>query len=174
MEADRGFVQVYTGDGKGKTTAALGLTLRAVGAGWNVFIGQFAKGMKCSELAVLERLSDQVTVRQFGRSCFVKRTPDLADRQLAEQGLTECKRVLLAGKHRLVILDEANVAVAMGLLPVDALLELVSLRSDPIEVVITGRWAHPRLVQAADLVTEMREVKHYYRQGVLARTGIEK
>ena len=119
------FVQVYTGDGKGKTTAALGLTLRAVGAGWNVFIGQFAKGMKCSELAVLERLSDQVTVRQFGRSCFVKRTPDLADRQVAAQGLTECKRVLLAGKHRLVILDEANVAVAMGLLPVDALLELV-------------------------------------------------
>ncbi len=174
FESDTGFVQVYTGDGKGKTTAALGLALRAAGARWNVFLGQFAKGMRYSELAVLERLSDRVTVRQFGRSCFIKRAPHEADLQSAEQGLAECREIILAGDHRLVVLDEANVAVALGLFPVEALLELIYLRSDPMELVITGRWAHPRLVEAADLVTEMREVKRYYRAGVMARTGIEK
>jgi cob(I)alamin adenosyltransferase len=174
FEPDTGFVQVYTGDGKGKTTAALGCALRAAGAGWNVFIGQFVKSMRCSEHAILDRLSDLVTVRQFGRSCFIKQSPDRVDLQLAEQGLAKCKEVILAGNHRLVVLDEANLAVALRLFPVEALLELICLRSDPIELVITGRWAHPRLVERADLVTEMREVKHYYRQGVLARTGIEK
>jgi cob(I)alamin adenosyltransferase len=174
FDADTGFVQVYTGDGKGKTTAALGLALRAAGAGWNVFIAQFAKGMRYSELAILERLSDHITIRQFGHTCFINQTPGQADLRLAEEGLAECKEVLLAGNHRLVVLDEASVAVALGLFPVKALLELICLRSDPTELVITGRWAHPLLVEAADLVTEMREVKHYYRQGVLARTGIEK
>lgn len=173
FEADAGFVQVYTGDGKGKTTAAMGLALRAAGAGWNVFIGQFAKGMSYSELPSLRRLADRVTVRQFGRPSFVGRTPEHADRLAAEQGLAECREVILAGSHRLVVLDEANVAVAMRLFPVEALLELIALRSDPIELVITGRWAHPGVIERADLVTEMREVKHYYRQGVLARTGIE-
>ncbi len=174
LEVDTGFVQVYTGDGKGKTTAALGLAIRAAGAGWNVFIGQFVKGITCSELAVLERLSDRVTVRQFGRGCFIRRSPDRGDLRLAQEGLAECKEVILAGKHRLVVLDEASVAVALGIFPVEALLELISLRYDPIELVITGRWAHPRVVQAADLVTEMREVKHYYHRGVMARTGIER
>ena len=173
FEAAAGFVQVYTGDGKGKTTAALGLALRAAGAGWNVFIGQFAKGMSYSELPSLRRLADHVTVRQFGRNSFVGRTPEQADCLSAEQGLAECRDVMLAGNHRLVVLDEANVAVAMRLLPVEALLELIALRCDPIELVITGRWAHPRVIERADLVTEMREVKHYYRRGVLARTGIE-
>jgi cob(I)alamin adenosyltransferase len=174
FEPDMGFVQVYTGDGKGKTTAALGLALRAAGAGWNVFFGQFVKGTGSSEISILERLSDRVTVRQFGRGCFIKRAPDRADLQFAEEGLAECKEVILAGNHRLVVLDEASVAVALGLFPVETLLELICLRSDPMELVITGRWAHPRLVEAADLVTEMREVKHYYRRGVLARAGIEK
>lgn len=171
---DRGFVHIYTGDGKGKTTAALGLALRAAGAGWRVFIAQFVKGMHSSELSALERLSDQVTVCQFGRSCFVNRAPRPPDLECAERGLAECRQVILARDHRLVVLDEANVAVAMGLLPIDSLLELVALRSVRTELVITGRWAHPRLVAIADLVTEMREVKHYCRQGVLARVGIEK
>ena len=174
FESDTGFVQVYTGDGKGKTTAALGLALRAAGAGWNVFVGQFLKGMSYSELTILGRLSDRITVRQFGGSCFLKHAPEHADLENAEKGLAECKEVLLAGNHQLVILDEASVAVALGLFPVEALLALIALRSDPTELVITGRWAHPQLIDAADLVTEMREVKHYYRQGVLARTGIEK
>lgn len=171
---DRGFVHIYTGDGKGKTTAALGLALRAAGAGWRVFIAQFVKGMHSSELSALERLSDQVAVRQFGRSCFVNRAPQPPDQEWAERGLAECRRVIRAGDHRLVVMDEANVAVAMGLLSIDSLLELVELRPVRTELVITGRWAHPRLLAVADLVTEMREVKHYWRQGVLARVGVEK
>jgi cob(I)alamin adenosyltransferase len=174
VESDLGFVQVYTGDGKGKTTAALGLALRAAGAGWNVFIGQFVKGMRYSELRILEQLSDHLTVRRFGRSCFIKRSPEPADLECAEDGLNECRRVILAGNHRLVILDEANVAVALGLFPVGDLLELISLRSDPTELVITGRWAHSSVIERADLVTEMHEVKHYYRRGILARVGVEK
>jgi len=172
--SDHGFVHVYTGDGKGKTTAALGLALRAAGAGWNVFIAQFVKGMRYSELSILERLSDRVTVRQLGRSCFIKGAAEPADLECAEQGLAECEEVILAGDHRLVVLDEANVAVALGLFPVESLLELISLRADRTELVITGRWAHPRLIEVADLVTEMREVKHYYRHGILARVGVEK
>ena len=139
-----------------------------------MFIAQFVKGMRYSEHAALERLADRVTVRQFGRRCFIKQSPDRADLQIAKQGLAECKEVILAGNHQLVVLDEASVAVALGLFPVEALLELICLRSDPIELVVTGRWAHPQLIQAADLVTEMREVKHYYREGVAARAGIEK
>jgi cob(I)alamin adenosyltransferase len=173
FKSDIGYVHVYTGDGKGKTTAALGLALRAAGAGWNVFIGQFVKGMTYSELAILERLSDRITIRQFGRDCFIRRKPGPADLDCAERGLAECKEIMLAGNHRLVVLDEANVAVALGLFPVDALLDLIALRSDPTELVITGRWAHARVIQRADLVTEMQEVKHYYRQGVLARVGVE-
>ena len=173
FESEAGFVQVYTGNGKGKTTAALGLALRAAGAGWNVFIGQFAKGMSYSELPILRRLADCVTVRQFGRTCFIDRVPEQADCHCAEEGLAECREILLAGDHRLVVLDEINVAVALRLLAVEDVLELISLRCDPIELVITGRWADPRVIERADLVTEMREVKHYYRQGVMARTGIE-
>ena len=173
VEPCSGFVHVYTGDGKGKTTAALGLALRAAGAGWNVFVAQFAKGVPSSELAVLERLSDCVTVRQFGRSRFVERIPEADDLDCAEQGLAECREVVLSGDYRLVVLDEANVAVALGLFPVEALLELIELRADPMELVLTGRWAHPRVVEAADLVTEMREVKHYFQRGVPARIGIE-
>lgn len=173
FESERGFVHVYTGDGKGKTTAALGLALRAAGAGWKVFIGQFAKGMTYSELGIFGRLSDLVTIRQFGRSCFIQRKPERADLDGAEQGLAECKEVLLAGNHRLVVLDEANVAVALGLFPVEALLQLIRLRTDPTELVITGRWANSRVIERADLVTEMQEVKHYYRKGVVARVGVE-
>ncbi len=173
-DTNAGFVHVYTGEGKGKTTAALGLALRAAGAGWNVFLGQFAKGMRASECAILRRLADRFTFRQFGRSGFIGRVPDPADRRCAEEGVAECTEVLLAGDHRLVVLDEVNVAVAMGLIPVDALLELIALRSDPVELVLTGRWAHPRVVERADLVTEMRQVKHYYQHGVPARAGIER
>jgi cob(I)alamin adenosyltransferase len=172
-EPNTGYVHVYTGDGKGKTTAALGLALRAAGAGWNVFVGQFVKAMRFSELTALERLSDRVTIRQFGQSNSASRVPDPADLDSAERGLAECREILLAGDHQLVVLDESSVAVALGLFPVEALLELIALRSDPTELVITGRWTDPRIIEAADLVTEMREVKHYYRQGVLARAGIE-
>lgn len=173
-EGKSGYVHVYTGDGKGKTTAALGLAIRAAGAGWNVLLGQFAKGMAYSELAALERYADRITIRQFGRTCFIGRQPEEADLDSAQLGLAECREAVLSGDYRLVVLDEANVAAALGLFPVDDLVSLIDLRPDPVELVITGRWAHRHVTDRADLVTEMREVKHDYHQGVFARTGIEK
>ena len=168
-----GYVHVYTGNGKGKTTAALGLALRAAGAGWKVFFAQFAKGMATSEQAALARFADRITVRQFGQPSFIRRGPDEADIDLAQRGLSECREAIGSGQYRLVILDEANLGPTLRLFPVEVLLELVDARPDGVELVLTGRGADPRVLDRADLVTEMHEVKHYYRQGVLARTGIE-
>jgi cob(I)alamin adenosyltransferase len=169
----QGYVQVYTGDGKGKTTAALGLALRAAGAGHRVFFAQFAKGMYYSELQALERFSDLITVRQYGRRCFIRGEPGEEDRRLARTGLAEAKVEMLSGRYQLVVLDEASIAVYFGLFSIDDLLEVVEVRPTEVELVITGRRAHERLLAVADLVTEMREVKHYYQQGVAARKGIE-
>ena len=171
---DRGYVQVYTGDGKGKTTAALGLALRAAGADWRVFLARFVKDMACSEVAAIKPLSCSITVRQFGRACFVDREPEQVDIDRAEQGFMECKEAVTSGEYRLVILDEANVAAAFGLLRLDDLIQLIDCKHRNVELVITGRWAHRRVIERADLVTEMQEIKHYYQRGVLARTGIEK
>jgi cob(I)alamin adenosyltransferase len=169
-----GYVHVYTGDGKGKTTAALGLALRAAGAGWRVFFAQFVKGVVSSELASLDHLEGRIDVRQFGQSQFIRREPEAADFDYAQQGLNECKTAILSEDYRLVVLDEANVAAALGLLAVDDLVDLIAIRPESVELVLTGRWAHPRVIERADLVTEMREVKHYYRRGVVARVGVER
>jgi cob(I)alamin adenosyltransferase len=170
---ERGFVHVYTGDGKGKTTAALGLALRAAGAGLDVYIAQFVKGMAYSEVAALERLADRITIRQYGRACFIERAPEPADVAAARSGYDAVRAVIAAGAHDVVILDEATIATHYQLFSVDELLALVALRPPHVELVITGRRADARLLEVADLVTEMREVKHYYAQGVLARKGIE-
>lgn len=170
----KGYVQVYTGDGKGKTTAALGLAVRAAGAGLRVLFAQFVKGMEYSEIKALERFQDLITVRQFGRGCFIFAEPGAEDCAAARSGLDEVRVALSAGAFDVVILDEANIATSVGLFTVRELLEVVASKPDNVELVITGRDADPRLIAAADLVTEMREVKHYYRQGVQARVGIEK
>jgi cob(I)alamin adenosyltransferase len=164
---------VYTGDGKGKTTAALGLALRAAGAGLRVFIAQFIKGMHYSELDALERFSDLITIRQYGRGCFIRGEPSEDDRRAAVEGLAEAAGAIRSGQYAVVILDEANVAVHFGLFTIDELLDAIAPRPDCVEVVVTGRRAHPRLLEIADLVTEMREVKHYYTEGLEARRGIE-
>jgi cob(I)alamin adenosyltransferase len=161
-----GYVHVYTGDGKGKTTAALGLALRAAGAGWKVFFAQFGKPAPASEYHSLERLDDQITMRRFD--------PHYGDEQAGADALAECRRALASGRYRLVVLDEANLGPSLQLFPLQALLELIDAKSDDVELVITGRYAHPKVLDRADLVTEMRELKHYYRRGVLARTGIER
>jgi cob(I)alamin adenosyltransferase len=171
-EWKRGYVQVYTGDGKGKTTAALGLALRAAGAGLRVFIAQFVKGMEYSELRALERF-DTVEVRRYGRDCFIHREPEPEDVAAARAGLAEAREELLSGKWEVVILDEANIATHFGLFEVEDLLALIHERPKGVELVITGRRADTRVIEAADLVTEMREVKHYYEQGVPCRKGIE-
>ncbi len=168
----RGCVQVYTGDGKGKTTAALGLALRAAGAGLRVFIGQFVKGMEYSELRALERFPE-IEVRRYGRECFIDREPEPEDIEAAHVGLADAREELLSGRWDVVILDEANIATYFELFPVEELLALIGERPPCVELVITGRRADPRIIEAADLVTEMREVKHYYQCGVPCRKGIE-
>lgn len=170
----KGYVHVYTGDGKGKTTAAFGLALRAVGAGMKVYIGQFVKGMKYAELDSLSRFDDKIIVRQYGRDCFIYNEPSGEDIRLAREGLEELKAVMASGEYQLVILDEANIATYYQLFTVDDLLAAVRGRAESVEVVITGRKAEPEVLEMADLVTEMREIKHYYAKGVQARDGIEK
>jgi cob(I)alamin adenosyltransferase len=170
----KGYVQVYTGDGKGKTTAALGLALRAVGSGMKVFIAQFLKGMTYSELTSIERYSDLITLKQYGGVCFVNGKPGEEDFRLSNLGLKESREAILSGEYGLVILDEANVAVHLGLLSTEDLLELIRIKPDHTELVLTGRNAPAEVIEMADLVTEMKEIKHYYTNGVQARTGIEK
>jgi len=167
-------VQVYTGDGKGKTTAALGLALRALGHGLKVYMIQFMKGdPEYGELRAAGRL-DGLTIRQFGRTDFVDRDqPAEEDISMARQGLEHAAAVLAAGEHDLVILDEINVALDFGLVPVKAVLELIENRPPGVELVLTGRSAPRAVIEAADLVTEMREIKHYYQRGRTARDGIE-
>jgi len=170
----QGFTQVYTGNGKGKTTAALGLALRAAGAGLPVFIAQFIKGMDYSELHSIEKLSGLITLRQYGRDCFIRRNPEARDLKLAQIGLSEVRKALISEKYKVVILDEANVATHLQLFSVEDLLDLIENKPSAVELVITGRYADPLVLEKADLVTEMKEVKHYYTRGVQARIGIEK
>ena len=170
----RGYVQVYTGDGKGKTTAAIGLAVRAVGAGLKVFLGQFVKGMDYSELKSLERFASQMKVKQYGRAEFVHNEPKEADFAAARSGYEEIKGIIKSGQYDLVILDEANIAVYFKLLSVEDLLALIDEKPESVELVFTGRKADPKLIERADLVTEMKEIKHYYSEGLLARKGIEK
>lgn len=168
-----GHVHVYTGNGKGKTTAALGLALRAAGAGLKVFIAQFAKGVRASEHNALERYGDLITIKQYGRGTFLRGKPTEEDVSLARQALDEAKECLISGHYDLVILDEANIATHFGLISVDALLGVIRAKPSGVDLVVTGRNADPAIVDAADLVTDMREIKHYYQNGVTAKPGIE-
>ena len=170
----KGYVQVYTGDGKGKTTAAIGLAIRALGAGWRVFFAQFLKAGGYSEHKALAQFSDHLTIKAYGRNVFIKGEPEEEDRRLAQEAYQEIAEIVASGRHRLVILDEANVAVHYGLITVDQILDLIDRRAEGVELLITGRYAHSRLIERADLVTEMRGVKHYFDRGIKARVGVEK
>ena len=169
----KGYVHVYTGNGKGKTTAAIGLAIRAAGAGMRVYIAQFVKGMHYSELDALDRYSDRITLKQYGRECFIEKEPEKEDFEAARQGLEEMKGILASGDYQMVILDEANIATRYNLFSPDELIELVRSKPESVELVITGRNADPKVIALADLVTEMKEIKHYYNRGVQARPGIE-
>jgi len=170
----KGYVQVYTGDGKGKTTAALGLALRAAGAGLRVFVAQFVKSGEYSEMKALGRFDDLITMRQFGTGRFISGAPEEEDIRAARQGWQEMKSIIAAGAHDVVVLDELNIAIFYNLISPDELIELIDSRPVQVELVITGRHAHEKVLARADLVTDMREVKHYYAAGVQARDGIEK
>lgn len=169
-----GYVQVYTGNGKGKTTAAFGLALRAAGAGLRVFIAQFVKGMPYSELKAFERFEDLITIQQFGTDCFIFKNPTPEDCEAARRGLNKISAIVTGGNHDIVILDEINIATHYKLLPVPDVLELIECRAPGVELVLTGRYADKQILERADLITEMLERKHYYQQGIQARTGIEK
>jgi cob(I)alamin adenosyltransferase len=169
-----GYVQVYTGNGKGKTTAALGLALRAAGAGLRVFIAQFVKGRSYSEHRSLAKFKKEITVRIYGRPRFIHGNLVPADITAARRGLKEAEGALKSGKYDLVILDEANVATSLKLFPASELVRLADEKPPGVELVITGRYADPKLLKRADLVTRMSEIKHYFKMGIEARKGIEK
>ena len=169
----KGYIQVYTGDGKGKTTAALGLSLRAAGAKLKVFIAQFVKGMEYSELDAIKRYDDYITLKQYGRNAFIHGEPTEEDFDAARKGFDELKDAILSGEYSLVIIDEANIAIYYKLFSVEDLISLIDKKPGHVEIVITGRKADPKIIERADLVTEMKEIKHYYKNGVKARKGIE-
>ena len=170
----KGYIQVYTGNGKGKTTAALGLAIRAAGAGLKVFIAQFNKKGDYSEIKALKRFADLITVEQYGLGRFTDGKPLPEDIKAARKGLKRVKSILSAGEYQVVVLEEANVATKYGLFSVQDLLSVMLAKPDTVELVITGWGASPRIIENADLVTEMKAVKHYYQKGIRARIGIEK
>jgi cob(I)alamin adenosyltransferase len=170
----KGCIQVYTGNGKGKTTAALGLALRAAGAGLRVFIAQFIKKRKCGEHAIIgSRLADLITIKQFGRGLILKRSTTSSDIKAAQKGLAEVRRAIASNEYNVIVLDEVNVAVHYNLISLSDLIDIMEQRPDNMELLITGRYAHKKVIEKADLVTEMREIKHYRKKGTKARRGIE-
>ena len=165
-------IQVYTGNGKGKTTAAIGLALRAAGAGLNVYIAQFAKGRICSEHKALKKIKN-IKIEQFGRDFFIRHKPQAIDMELARQGLRKIKKIIACKNYRVIILDEINIALKFKLVCLKDVLDLIKHTPKNIELVLTGRYATMQLIKAADLVSEIKEVKHYFEQGIKARPGIE-
>ena len=165
-------IQVYTGNGKGKTTAAMGLALRASGAGLKVYIGQFVKGRCYSEIKALKKIAN-IKVEQFGRRCFIKKEPEPIDAEMARRGLEKIKQVIAQKRYQLIILDEINIALRFKLINLDDLVRLIKSAPRKIELVLTGRYAHPEIIKLADLVSEIKEKKHYYTKGIQARRGIE-
>ena len=167
------YIQVYTGGGKGKTTAAIGLAVRAAGHGQKSFLGQFLKGRLTGEIQTLSRI-EAVTIEQFGSPEFV--VPGAVDektRDLANRGLRRAREALESRSFSLVILDELNVALSLGVLPEEPVRELIDRLPEGIELICTGRGAPAWLIERADLVTEMRAIKHYAERGLDARRGIE-
>lgn len=173
---DKGYIQVYTGNGKGKTTCMLGLTLRAVGSGKRVYIGQFMKDDDYSEITALKTYLPMVTVEQYGAGKGFIRKDNIPPDQIdcAKSGYSRAMAALTGGSYDIVILDEINVAAFFTLLTEAEVLALMEAKPETVELVLTGRYAAQSVIDRADLVTEMTEVKHYYEQGVMARVGIEK
>lgn len=176
MKLEKGLVQVYTGNGKGKTTCALGLALRAAGRKLRVCVIQFMKGGgPYGEQMAAEMLSPYLEIIQTGRPGWTrKNNPEPEDVRLAREALKISTNTLTSGRYDIVILDEINYAVNYDLISVDDVLELIRMKPETVELVLTGRYAHEKIIEAADLVTEMREIKHYFKAGVPARNGIEK
>jgi len=171
----KGLIQVYTGNGKGKTTAALGLALRAVGHEMKVLMVQFMKGNdRSGEVESAKRLSPYFTLVQAGRATFISKShPDPEDLHLARKGFSIARNAIQNRQYDIVILDEINLAIDYGLLPLNDLLEIMDSKPETVELILTGRNVNEAILERADLVTEMVDIKHYYEKGVPAREGIE-
>lgn len=172
----QGYVQVYTGNGKGKTTAALGLALRAAGSGLKTYIGQFMKGSDSGELRTLEALRAHIQIEQYGGPSWMRRgqRPSREQVACAQSGLARARQAMRSGDYDIIVLDEVNAAIHFRLLSTVDLMRFIEEKPAQVEVICTGRKAPRALLERADLVTEMREVKHYHRHGVGARNGIER
>ncbi len=171
-----GLVLVYTGDGKGKTTAALGLSLRQAGWGKRVLIIQFMKGAGnvYGEKVACERFLPSIEIEQHGRDEFVNlKNPDRKDKELAMGALERAKEALRSREYGMVVLDEINVALSCGLIPEQDVLDTLASRPPSVDIVLTGRGCPPSVIERADMVSEVREIKHHFRKGVESRAGIE-
>jgi len=175
---EHGYIQIYTGDGKGKTTASLGLALRAIGHGWKVLIIQFTKGKQGTdyygEIISASKLMPNLEVAQFGLDRIVySHNVNIDDYKEAKVGWQYTKEAINSGKYQLIILDEINICADLGLVKISEIKETLKNKPENLEIVLTGRRAHPELIAMAHLVTEMQPVKHYFNMGVMARKGIE-
>jgi cob(I)alamin adenosyltransferase len=170
---EKGYIQVYTGNGKEKITAALGLTLRAAGSGLRVYIAQFMEKGHCSEIRALKRLSDRIAVEQFGTGRFVRGKPDPEDLEAGRKGLDAARQAMLSGDYDMVVLEEVNVAYESKIISEQELMDFVSVKPDGVELVLTGRGGAPAVLERADLITDIKPLRHYFEQGVGAHTGIE-
>lgn len=175
MALARGYIQVYTGPGKGKTTAALGQAVRSAGAGLRTFIVQLMKEYPYSELESLQKLSDRIGIAQYGGDAFVYKgeAPGEEERAKAAAGLARAVEAMESGEWDVVVLDEACAAIYFELVTTADVLAVLDRKPESVELVLTGRYCPDEIIDRADLVTEMREVKHYYQEGVRARKGIE-
>jgi cob(I)alamin adenosyltransferase len=172
--SNKRLTQIYTGNGKGKTTAALGLALRACSQGWKVIMIQFVKGNLCSGEARLAKIIPNFEFEQYGLETFVKKNnPSKKDIRQAYLGFKKAQEAVLGGKYDLVILDEINIAVNYKLVPLDSVVQLLEDKPEFVELVLTGRYAHKKIIEMADLVSEIKEIKHPFRNGIPARKGIE-
>jgi len=170
----RGFLQVYTGNGKGKTTASLGLAMRSIGHDHKVMMIQFMKGSNYGELTSAEKYLPSLNIEQYGLETFIDiENLSPQDVELAHKGLTRAREILIEGSYDVVILDEINVALDYNLVSLEQVMELINLRQPYVELIFTGRNAHEKIIEVADLVTEITLVKHYFYQGIKAREGIE-
>ncbi len=171
----QGFVHIYTGNGKGKSTAAIGQAVRAAGFNLKTYIAQFMKEFPYNELNSLKYLNEWITIEQFGGDEFVykKELPGEEELAKAKKGLQAATEKMLSGNYDLVILDEAIVAIYFKLIKTEELIEIINKKPESVELILTGRYCPKELIELADLVTEMKEIKHYYQRGITSRRGIE-
>jgi cob(I)alamin adenosyltransferase len=169
---EKGYIQVYTGNGKGKTTAALGLSIRAAGANKKIFFAQFMKKKFTNEMNILKKIAN-IDFKQYGPENFIFSKPTQHEITVSQKAFEEIKNIILSNKYNIIVLDEINVAVHLDLIDINDMIELIKNKPENTELILTGRYAHKKIIEIADLVTEMNCIKHYFDKGVKARKGIE-